>query len=171
MHDMADLLDRAPPHDLEAEMCILGSLLIRPDKCEAVRGIIAPEDFYSYANQRIFAHLLALHDEGKHGDVVLLRSRLKQAGDFDDIDGDAYLIELKLAVPTPTNAEQYARSVREKSLLRQAIHAAMHVLRDAYAPNGEPLRIAADNERAFAAIRRAANEANEASLDDRTTIV
>ncbi len=155
-----DLLDRPPPYDLEAEMCLLGSLLVRPGKFDVVRTIIGPQDFYSEANQRIYGHLLALHDEGKHADVMLLRARLQQAGDFDDVGGDAYLIELARAVPTATNAEEYARIVQEKALLRQMIWAATHVLRDAYSPDGAPLSIAAVAERLFAAIRRAADDSS-----------
>jgi replicative DNA helicase len=163
-----DFLDRPPPYDLEAETCVLGSVLIRPEMIDAVRRIIGPPDFHSDANQRVFGHLLALHDEGKHGDVTLLRSRLKQAGDFDDVGGDAYLIELKRAVPTATNAEQYAGIVRQKSLLRQAIRAALIALRDAYSPDGESLRIAAVAESAFAAVRMAAGDTG---LDERPLAV
>jgi replicative DNA helicase len=128
----SEILDRLPPQDLEAEMCVLGSLLIVPEMCDEVALILRPDDFYSDANQRIYRQILALHEEGKRLDALLLRDRLKQAGDFDDVGGDAYLAEIARAVPTAANAEHYARIVEDKSTLRNVIRASTEILKEAY---------------------------------------
>jgi replicative DNA helicase len=128
----AEILDRLPPSDVEAEMCVLGSLLILPEVCDEVALILRPDDFYADANQRIYQQMLALHEEGKRLDALLLRDRLKQAGDFDNIGGDAYLADVARAVPTAANAEHYARIVQEKATLRRVILASTQVLKEAY---------------------------------------
>jgi replicative DNA helicase len=134
----AEILDRQPPSDREAEMGVLGSLLLVPELCDEVALILRPEDFYGDANQTIFRQMLALHEEGKRIDAVLLRSRLKQAGQFDDVGGDAYLAELARAVPTASNAEHYARIVQNKSIVRNVIAASTAILKEAYDDAHQP---------------------------------
>jgi replicative DNA helicase len=159
-----DLLDRQSPCDREAEQAVIGSLLLKPELCQQIVPLLRPEDFYAHANQRVYRQMLVLHEEGVQMDVVLLRTRLKQAGEFDDVGGDWYLAKLGMAVPTPINAENYARIVREKALLRQEIDAALTVLRNAYAPDAGPLGIAARAERVLAGIRMAAQPTNGRSF-------
>jgi replicative DNA helicase len=130
--DASEILDRMPPANIEAEMCVLGSLLIVPEMCDEVALILRPDDFYADANQRIYRQMLALHEEGKRLDPLLLRDRLKQAGDFENVGGDAYLADLARAVPTAANAENYAHIVQEKSVLRRIIFASTQVLQEAY---------------------------------------
>jgi replicative DNA helicase len=128
----SEILDRQPPSDVDAEMCVLGSLLIVPEMCDEVALIVRPDDFYSHANERIYRQMLALHEEGKRLDPVLLRDRLRQAGEYDDVGGDAYLADLARAVPTAANAENYARVVQEKATLRGVIRASTEILKEAY---------------------------------------
>jgi replicative DNA helicase len=134
----SEILDREPPKDLNAEMGVLGSLLLLPELCDEVALLLRPEDFYAPYNETIYRHMLALHEEGKRIDAVLLRSRLKQAGDFDHIGGDAYLVDLARAVPTAGNAEHYARIVQDRATLRNIIRASTGILKDAYDSALEP---------------------------------
>ncbi|MBI3466124.1 MAG: replicative DNA helicase [Planctomycetes bacterium] len=127
------ILDRQPPHSLEAERNVLGSVLISPECCDDLALLLRAEDFYSPANQKLFAHIMGMHDEGLPLDETLLVDRLKRSGDFEEIGGTLYLAEVALAVPTAANAAYYARIVQDKSLARSLILASTEIAGEAYA--------------------------------------
>ncbi|MBX7072857.1 MAG: replicative DNA helicase [Pirellulales bacterium] len=133
----SEILDRLPPHNLEAEKGVIGSLLIDPVLCDDVVMEVQSDDFYSDANRKLFEHVVAIHEQGKRVDALLLIDRLKQANELDYIGGMAYLYELT-QVPTAANAVYYARIVADKATLRSLIHASTEILREAYDPTDEP---------------------------------
>ncbi len=90
----AEILDRRPPCNLEAERGVLGSIILLPEVCDEVALIIREKDFHDDANQKLFAHMMALHDAGRRIDMTLLVERLRSSGDFELIGGAAYLGEL-----------------------------------------------------------------------------
>ncbi|HEY2148351.1 MAG TPA: replicative DNA helicase [Pirellulales bacterium] len=128
----AEILDRQPPRNLDAEKGVLGSILLLPEVCDEVALIIRPQDFYDEANQKLFAHMQAIHDAGRKVDLTLLLERLNASGDMELIGGPGYLAEVARSVPHAANAEHYAGIVREKSILRALIHSSTDILRDAY---------------------------------------
>lgn len=132
-----DILDRPPPQSVEAERAVLGSLLLLPEVCDEVILIVRPDDFYDDANQRIFSHMVALHDGGRQIDLLLLVQRLKDAGEYELIGGAGYLAELGEAVTTAAHAEYYAQIVRDKSMLRSLILASTDIISEAYNPAAE----------------------------------
>lgn len=134
----SEILDRLPPQNLDAEKGVLGSILLDPDMADDVALVVRPEDFYAEANEKLFRHLLAMHDEGSRIDSTLLLERLRSAGDLERIGGAAYLAEVVHAVPYAANAVHYAEIVRAKSTLRALIHASTEILRDAYEPTLDP---------------------------------
>lgn len=134
----SEILDRMPPHDLDAEKGVLGSILLDPELADDVALIVRPEDFYSEANEKLFRHLLDMHDGGGRIDTTLLLDRLRSAGDLERTGGAAYLAEIVHAVPYAANAVYYAEIVRAKSTLRSLIHASTEILRDAYEPTHDP---------------------------------
>ena len=142
----AELLDRLPPQNLDAEKDVLGSLLLLPDLCDEVALILKPDDFYSKAHGAIFAAMLALHEEGKRVDATLLVERLKDDRELEEIGGKSYIAELVHAVPTAANAEYYARIVSDKATLRALIHGTTEVLRDAYDATREPRELVSQAE-------------------------
>jgi replicative DNA helicase len=148
----SEILDRLPPQNLAAEKGVLGSVLIDPDMCDDVALIIRAEDFYAEANQKLFAHLMAMRDEGKRLDTLLLIERLKREGDFEAIGGAAYLAEVAQSVPYAANAAYYARIVRDKATLRSLIHASTEILRDAYDETVEPTAIVSQAEQKIFAV-------------------
>jgi replicative DNA helicase len=133
----SEILDRLPPQNLEAERAVLGSLLLDPEVCDDVALLLHAEDFYADANQKLYQHLVAMHEEGKRIDITLLVERLRQKGDFEGIGGAAYLAEVAQSVPYAANATYYANIVREKATLRELIHAGTEILRDAWDPSLE----------------------------------
>ena len=68
----SEILDRLPPQNLEAERGVLGSLLLDPQMCDEAALELHADDFYADANQKLYTHILALHDEGKRIDTTLL---------------------------------------------------------------------------------------------------
>lgn len=142
----SEILDRLPPQNLEAERGVLGSLLLDSDMCDEVALIIRPEDFYADANEKLFRHIMAMHEEGKRIDTLLLIERLKREGDFEAVGAGAYLAEVAQSVPYAANAGHYARIVRDKGTLRSLIHASTEILRDAYDETVDPVEIVSQSE-------------------------
>ena len=133
----ADLsvLEKAPPHDLDAERAVLGALLREPELCDDVVMILRnPDDFYHDAHKRIFSHMMKMRSDNSSIDLLLLVNNLKTTDELDVIGGHAYLAELMDAVPVSVHAVHYAKIVREKATLRKLIHTGSEIVRDAYAP-------------------------------------
>ncbi len=133
-----ELLDRMPPHSLEAEKGVLGSLLIDPELCDEVALLLQADDFYAEANAKLYAHITSMHSAGGRIDTMLLRERLKQQGDLEAIGGSAYLAEVINSVPVAAHAVYYANIVRDKATLRALIHTSTEILRDAWDPALDP---------------------------------
>jgi replicative DNA helicase len=149
----SEILDLLPPQNLEAERCVLGSILLDSRCLDDVAAIVRPEDFYAEANQRLYGHLLAMHDRGRPIDTVLLTSALRAAGDLEVVGGMAYLAEIGLAVPTAAHAAYYAKLVAEAAKLRSVIHAATEMLRNAYAPGATSDALVAEAEKVLGTIK------------------
>ncbi|MBX3364552.1 MAG: replicative DNA helicase [Phycisphaeraceae bacterium] len=127
------LFDRLPPHSLEAEMALLGSLILGPEMITDVLGLVSRrEQFYSQAHGSIFEALIRTYDRHRSGDLVQLLEALRAAGVLGDIGGEEYLVQLADTVPSPANARHYARIVAEKWKLRKLIEAAGEIIYDAY---------------------------------------
>jgi replicative DNA helicase len=148
----SEILDRLPPQNLEAEKGVLGSLLHDPQMCDEIALMLRPTDFYADANQRLYRNLLAMHDQGKRIDITLLVERLKQEGEFEAIGGFAYLAEVAQSVPYAANASFYAEIVRNKSTVRELIHASTEILRDAWDPTYDPKELLSHAEEKIFAV-------------------
>jgi replicative DNA helicase len=126
------LVDRIPPSNLEAEMALLGSVLVDKEMMAAVSEIIRPADFYASLHETIYLALYALYESGKPLDKVALAEELRSRGMLDKIGGLAYLSSLMDTVPTAASAEYYAKIVREKASLRGLIHAGTRITQLGY---------------------------------------
>ncbi|HUY36708.1 MAG TPA: replicative DNA helicase [Pirellulales bacterium] len=130
----AELFDRLPPQNLDAEKGVLGSMILTPDVGDEVALRLRECDFYLPHHQVLYRHLLGMQNEGVRIDATLLHERLKHAGDVETVGGVAYLAEVIESVSTAAHAVYYAQIVREKAVLRSLIHASTEILRDAYDP-------------------------------------
>jgi len=148
----SEILDRVPPHSLEAEQALLGSLLLDPLLIDEIVLKLRADDFYGDANQRLYGHLIALHETGGRVDMTLLVERLKTTNDFDAIGGAAYLAEIAQAVPVAAHATYYADIIRDKATLRSLIHAGMDILRMAWDPTSAPRELLSGAEEKIFAI-------------------
>ena len=111
---------KVPPRNEEAEVSVLGAILIDKDAINLVSGIIKPSDFYSDINGIIFSAMISLYEERKPIDILTLTAKLKKNKVFDKIDS-GYLMDLVNTVPTAANVEHYALLVKEASTKRALI--------------------------------------------------
>jgi len=112
---------RIPPQNLEAEQCVLGSILLQQGALVKALEILTADDFYRDAHKAIFAAMLTLFDKSEPQDLVTVTSILKDNHKLDEVGGPAYLASLTDIVPLAANISYYAKIVREKSILRQLI--------------------------------------------------
>ncbi|KAA5539858.1 replicative DNA helicase [Roseiconus nitratireducens] len=141
----AEILQRQPPYDLEAEMGVLGSVLLLPEVCDDIASLKA-EDFYDDANRILYGHLREMYDSGDKIDVTLLVSRLKTSSEYETIGGGAYLARLANSVPNAAHAVYYAGIVSEKAVYRNLIEASTEILRDAYDQSSDARELCAQAE-------------------------
>jgi replicative DNA helicase len=120
-------VDRIPPSNLEAEMALLGSILVDREMMSTVSEIVGPTDFYAHVHETIFLALVHLYERGEPLDKITLAEELQGRSLLDKVGGLPYLTSLMDTVPTAASAEYYARIVQEKSALRGLIHAGTQI--------------------------------------------
>jgi len=130
------LLDKVPPHSLEAEMSVLGAMLLAPEATGIAIQYLDADCFYRPQHRALFAAVVKLYDQAKPVDLVILREALRASGQLEEVGGDSYLVTLADSVPSLANAEYYAKVVKEKALLRGLIQAAAEIIRDAQQQSG-----------------------------------
>ncbi|MFH1866593.1 MAG: replicative DNA helicase [Patescibacteria group bacterium] len=129
---MAELIEKLPPQNLEAEASTLGSLLIDKDAIVKIADLIDPTDFYKDINGQIFQSMMELYEERTPIDVLSLGSKLQEKGILEAIGGHTYLTELTNIVPTASNVAHYAKIVQRKSTLRKLLRSASEITSIAY---------------------------------------
>lgn len=112
---------KQPPQSIDAEVAVLGTLLVCPDMAVPVFGIVKPEDFYRHDHQAIARAIHTLHDQRKAHDSVAVTSLLRDRGELEDAGGFAYVAGLALESYSPRSAEDHARIVRDSALRRNVI--------------------------------------------------
>ncbi|MBN1193192.1 MAG: replicative DNA helicase [Coriobacteriia bacterium] len=118
------LRERVPPHNVEAEQSLLGSMFLSADAVENCLASVDTEDFYRPPHQKIFSAIKYLYLRGDAVDQITVAARLESTGELDAAGGKPYLLDVTGAVPTAANAEYYAQIVKRTSMLRQLIEAA-----------------------------------------------
>ncbi|MBI4576827.1 MAG: replicative DNA helicase [Planctomycetes bacterium] len=157
------MFDREPPRDLEAEMSVLGAVLLENTVADVVFQILRPEHFYDLKNRLVFQAMMALIEAGHPVDAVTCKAELERTGDLETAGGAAYLADLLARVPTAANAEHYAGIVREKALLRSLIRCATEIVKDAYESPDRPDAVV---DKAQQSIFDVAGRRHEAATED-----
>jgi len=121
--------ERIPPHNLEAEQSLLGSLLIDKESMMMIADRLRPEDFYRDAHRLLFDCMLDLYERHEPLDILAMGNRLDEKGILQKIGGRAYLVELSNMVPTSAHVAHYADIVQKKSTLRRLLEAASEITR------------------------------------------
>ena len=131
--DYRRLFEALPPHSIEAEMALLGSMILQGDVTGDVLQIIdGPEDFFKPAHATIYAALVQLYDEVQAVDAVQLKEKLSGQNQLERVGGIDYVIRLAESTPFSSSAPHYANIVRDKAILRRLIEAAGGILQDCH---------------------------------------
>ncbi|MFZ2496416.1 MAG: replicative DNA helicase [Trichococcus flocculiformis] len=138
------LQDRIPPHSIEAEQSVLGSIFLDPETVVNVLEYLETSDFYRKNHQIIFDAILQLNNRNEAIDVVTIANELDTKNQLENAGGMEYLAELAVAVPTSANVEYYAKIVEEKSILRNLIRSATEIVRKGY-EEGDELAVMLDS--------------------------
>jgi len=113
--------ERLPPHDLDAEEAVIGSLLIEGEALSHVSHFLKPEDFYRDRNRWCYEACLVLLERGEAINQITVSHEIQLQGHLDEVGGPSYLSHLVTTVPTSVHIEHYARIVNRLSVLRQVI--------------------------------------------------
>ena len=120
--------ERVPPHNVEAEESVLGSMLLSKDAIAEVLELLREDDFYRPAHRTVFRSVLELYGHGDAVDAVTVAEELRRNGALADIGGAPFLHTLVATVPTAANAGFYARIVKEAGVLRRLIDAGTQIV-------------------------------------------
>lgn len=125
-------IDKIPPQSIDAEMSLLGSLLLDKDAMLKVADIVNAEDFYKDAHARIFESILELYGKNEPLDLLTLSNRLEEKGLLENIGGRSYLASLTNVVPTASNVVHYAHIVHRKATRRRLLVASHDIAQLSY---------------------------------------
>ena len=159
-------LERLPPQSLDAEMAVLGSMLLEEDALVQAAEALDGPAFYKDAHRKIFACLLDLYKNSVPVDLITLTEELKKRMLLEEIGGPSYLATLTSVVPTASNIEHYCRIVKEKAILRALLKTATHIATDCYENPSEPDRLLDRAEQAIFDIASTKIKRDAASLKD-----
>ncbi len=129
--------ERTPPHDIAAEQCVLGGMMMSKDAISDVLEVIKPSDHYRPAHQIVHEVILDLYGRGEPADAITVAAELTKRGDIGKVGGAPYLHTLIASVPTAANAGYYARIVRERAILRRLVEVGTRIVQLGYAGDGD----------------------------------
>ena len=125
-------IDKIPPHNLEAESNVLGSILIDDEAINKIADIVNPEDFYREAHKKIFESCLELYEKREPIDLLSVANSLEDRNELENIGSKSYLASLTNAVVTAGNVKYYAEIVQKKATLRKLLKASNEIISLAY---------------------------------------
>ena len=127
-------LGKVPPHDVEAEQAVLGSMLTDKDAVISAIEVLKEEDFYRTDNRAIYEAIINLYNRAEPIDIITVKAELESLGKIEQIGGLEYLASLPDKVPTTANVTKYIKIVEEKSTLRNLIKTANEIIELGYDP-------------------------------------
>lgn len=130
-------MEKVPPQNLEAEMSLLGSILLDKDAILKIADIVTADDFYKNSHANIYDTMMELFAKNEPIDVLTLGNRLEEKGLLEKMGGRSYLVGLSNTVPTAAHVAQYAEIIRRKSTLRKLLRAGSEITRLGYDESAE----------------------------------
>ncbi len=143
---------KVPPQNLEAERAVLGAVLLDNDSIYTIMEILVSSDFHQPSHRLLFGTMLELSERGEPIDIVTLADRLRSGGNLDKAGGPDYLPTLADEVPTSAGVGNYAKIVKEKSVLRHLIEASTDIVQDCFESAGDVDELIDEAERRIFAI-------------------
>lgn len=168
MPQVADVLEKVPPHSLDAEMAVLGAMLIEKEAIQkAVDDLALTErHFYRDSHRAIFRVIAELYEKGRAVDTVTVGEELKKHKLLGDVGGNFYLAELVSRQGSAANVEHYARIVKEKGTLRELIRICSEVTFKCFGQEGEAPRLLDEAEKRVLQLSQAGTEHRFLSAKD-----
>src|SRR3989338_4255954 len=128
---------KLPPQNLDAEMSVLGALMIDKNAIINVADTLQSQDFYHPQNAKIYEAILKVYEKHKPIDILSVTTELKERDILKDVGGSTYLSQLMDAVPTSSHVAHYAQIVKEKKVLRDLITASADITERAFNVGGD----------------------------------
>ncbi len=129
---MSEKLVKKPPQNTEAEQCLLGCLMLDKNAIIRVSDFVTAEDFYKDTHKEIYSAMMDIFAKSEPIDIMSVSTRLREKEKLERIGGSDYLTSLINTVPTATHVGNYAKTVREKKVLRDLISASEQIGLDAF---------------------------------------
>ena len=158
---------RIPPHSVEAESSVLGSLLLSNEAFDHVADLLSAGDFYRYEHRLVFSAISALVNSGRPADVITVNEHLEKTGEGEGVGGLVYLNALAQYVPSPVNIRRYAEIVRDNSILRKLAATSDRIAASVFEPSGRTVEhLLAEAEREVLSISSNIAQIEVRSLDE-----
>ncbi len=159
-------IGKIPPHDIDAEQAVIGSMLTDKDAVVDAIEILRSDDFYRQDNKTIYESILNLYNRAEPIDIITVKSELTSLGKLEAVGGLEYLAELPDKVPTTANVDKYIKIVEEKSILRRLIKASNELIDLGYAQTEEVDSIIEQAEKKVFEISQGKNQKGYSALKD-----
>ena len=140
-------LDRLPPQNIEAEMSVLGAMLLDKDAIAQAIETISEDSFYKEANGKLYSSIVALYDSNQPVDIVTLSEHLKKQKDLESVGGAGYISSLLDAIPSAAHAGHYLKIIQEKAILRRLIAIAAKITIRCYDGGEEAVEVLDEAEK------------------------
>ena len=158
--------ERIPPHSIEAEKSVLGSVLQSKEALFEVLEILDPEDFYSEHHKEVFEAVRELNRRSEPVDILTVSEELKKRNTLAMVGGRAFVASLPTEAPSTANAESYAHIIKEKAILRSLIQASADILDRSYKDKTDSQEVLSFAEQEIFNIARAKQKKDYTSLYD-----
>ena len=158
--------NKVPPHDLEAEQAVIGSMLTDKEAVISAIESLSDSDFYREDNRLIYSAIMNLYNRGDAIDIITLKSELSSMGKLEAVGGLEYLAELPEKVPTTANVDKYIKIVEEKSSLRTLIRTANELITLGYDPTQEVDELMDNAEKKIFGVMQNRNQKSYSSMKD-----
>lgn len=157
---------KIPPHSIEAEQAVLGALMLDSQSYENISDRVYQHDFYRADHGKIFEAIKYLAERNDPFDIITVSNYLESEGNLEAVGGSAYLAGLAIDTPTAANAKAYANIVRERSIMRQLIHAGNEIANSGFTPEGRSTtELVAEAERLIFSIAERGTSADQGFRD------
>lgn len=123
---------RVPPHSDEAEISVLGAMLLEETAADEAMETLTEDDFHHPAHRHIFSAITSIRDQGHASDAMAVREELRKAGKLDDAGGAEYLARIVDIVPTAANLKYHVQIVLDLAIKRRLISAGTQIVGEAY---------------------------------------
>ena len=158
--------ERIPPHSIEAEKSVLGSVLQSKEALFEVLEILEPEDFYSEHHKEVFEAVRELNRRSEPVDILTVSEELKKRNTLAMVGGRAFVASLPTEAPSTANAESYAHIIKEKAIMRSLIQASADILDRSYKDKTDSQEVLSFAEQEIFNIDRAKQKKDYTSLYD-----